>query len=227
MTRILVIEDETGIVEGLRDAFGHHGFEMISAGDGERGYELVLSTEPELIVLDLMLPKLDGMELCRRLRNDGIRTPIIMLTARGEETDRVAGLELGADDYVTKPFSVRELIARAKAVLRRFAETPNRKTDEVVLGEARLNLNQYLVSRGEGHSKLTSLEVKLLRYLLSHPNEAVSREDLLDQIWGYKAFPTTRTVDTFIYRLRKKIESDPEKPKHLITVHGVGYKLVP
>ncbi|MDA2925113.1 response regulator transcription factor [Acidobacteria bacterium AH-259-L09] len=225
MSTVLIIEDEPGLVNGLRDAFEHQGFEVVWASDGKAGLELALSRQPDIIILDLMLPKKDGMEVCRELRARNIHTPVIMLTARSEEPDRVAGLEIGADDYVTKPFSVRELIARTKAVLRR--STQQGVGEQVRVGESMVDFKQYAVFRGTRRFSLTDREVVLLRFLIEHPHEVVPRESLLDEIWGYNCYPTTRTVDTFIYRLRQKIEADPQRPVHLLTVHGVGYKFVP
>ncbi len=226
MSKILIIEDERRMVEALRDAFEHHGFEVCSSLDGEEGLKLTLSETPDLIVLDLMLPRKDGIEVCRDLRAKGINTPIIMLTARSEEPDRVAGLELGADDYVTKPFSVRELVARVKAILRR-AGSAAKIGDQVQIGEVTVDLKKYVVHREGLELPLTDHEARLLRYFLVHSEEVIPRDRLLDEIWGYDSYPTTRTVDTFIYRLRQKIEVDPQKPRHFATVHGVGYKFTP
>lgn len=223
---VLIIEDEPALVIGLRDAFEHNGFSVASAADGETGLNLALSNQHDLIILDLMLPKKDGMEVCRDLRSRNVWTPIIMLTARSGEPDRVAGLELGADDYVTKPFSIRELVARARALLRRTAP-PEGAAARVRVGEATADFKQYAVFKGERRYPLTPMEVSLVKMFLSHPHEVITRERLLNEIWGFDAFPTTRTVDTFLLRLRQKIETDPRRPKHFITVHGAGYKFVP
>ena len=224
--RILVIEDEPTLVRGLRNAFEHNGFAVACAPDGESGLDLALSGQPDLIVLDLMLPKKDGMEVCRELRNRNIRTPIIMLTARSGEPDRVAGLEVGADDYVTKPFSILELVARTRALLRRCAPAAG-AVDQVRVGDAVVDFKQYLVVNGTERHPLTPLEVSLLRLLVDHPHEVITRERLLNEIWGFHEFPTTRTVDTFMLRLRQKVEADPHQPAHFVTVHGAGYKFVP
>jgi two-component system alkaline phosphatase synthesis response regulator PhoP len=223
---ILIIEDEPALTAGLRNAFEYNGFSVISAGDAETGFDLALSAQPDLIVLDLMLPKKDGMEVCRDLRDRNIWTPVIMLTARTGEPDRVAGLELGADDYVTKPFSIRELVARARALLRRSAP-PAGAADRVRVGKAMVDFKQYAVTNADRRHTVTPLEVSLLRIFMSHPHEVMTRERLLEEVWGYNAFPTTRTIDTFLLRLRHKIESDPRRPEHFITVHGAGYKFVP
>jgi two-component system alkaline phosphatase synthesis response regulator PhoP len=223
---VLIIEDERALVAGLRDAFEHNGFSVASAADGETGLQLALSNQHDLIILDLMLPKKDGMDVCRELRSRNVWTPVIMLTARSAETDRVAGLELGADDYVTKPFSVRELIARARALLRRIAPTEG-AAERVRVSDATVNFKQYAVFKGDRRYPLTPMEVSLLKMFLSHPNEVITRERLLNEIWGFDAFPTTRTIDTFLLRLRHKIETNPRRPVHFVTVHGAGYKFVP
>jgi DNA-binding response OmpR family regulator len=223
---VLIIEDEPALVIGLRDAFEQNGFSVASAADGETGLNLALSKQHDLIILDLMLPKKDGMKVCRDLRSRNVWTPIIMLTARSGEPDRVAGLELGADDYVTKPFSIRELVARARALLRRTVP-PEGAAAPVRVSEATVDFKQYAVFKGEQRYPLTPMEVSLLKMFLSHPNEVITRERLLNEIWGFSSFPTTRTIDTFLLRLRHKIESDPRRPAHFITVHGAGYKFVP
>jgi DNA-binding response OmpR family regulator len=224
--KILIIEDEPSIVVGLRDAFEHHGFTVESAADGQTGLQTALATHPDLIILDLMLPKKDGMAVCRELRSRNVWTPIIMLTARSAETDRVAGLELGADDYVTKPFSVRELVARARALLRRVTP-PEGAAERVQVGGVIVDFKQYAVIKGTQSHALTPMEVSLLQMFLRHPNEVITRERLLNEIWGFESFPTTRTIDTFLLRLRQKIEADPRRPAHFITIHGAGYKFVP
>ncbi len=221
--RILVIEDERDLADGLTSALGLHGFDAEAAYDGETGLRLALEGKFDLIVLDLMLPGRSGTEVCREVRGHGIRTPIVMLTARAEIADRVAGLELGADDYVTKPFSVRELIARIRARLRSGEGTPTR----VQVGSATVDFGQYRVLRDGGEQPLTYRESRLLQLLLAEPNQVISRDRILDDVWGKVEYPSARTIDTFIYRLRQKIESDPKQPVHLLTVHGVGYRYVP
>jgi two-component system alkaline phosphatase synthesis response regulator PhoP len=209
----------------LRDSFEHNGFIVESAADGESGLQSAIDGRHDLIILDLMLPRKDGMQVCRELRSRNIWTPIIMLTAKSGETDRVAGLELGADDYVTKPFSIRELVARARALLRRV--TPEGVAQRVQVGEAIVDFKQYAVFTGDQRHPLTPMEVSLLQMFLGHPHEVITRERLLNEIWGFSSFPTTRTIDTFLLRLRQKIESDPRRPRHFITVHGAGYKFMP
>jgi DNA-binding response OmpR family regulator len=223
---LLIIEDEPALVTGLRDAFEHHGFTVTSAGDGEAGLQLALSKRYDLIILDLMLPKRDGLDVCRELRHRNIWTPVIMLTARSGETDRVVGLEVGADDYVTKPFSIRELVARARALLRR-ASPPEGPAERVRVGEAVIDFKQYAVFKNEKRYPLTPMELSLLKMFLGHAHEVITRERLLNEVWGVDTFPTTRTIDTFLLRLRHKIEQDPRRPVHFLTVHGAGYKFVP
>jgi two-component system alkaline phosphatase synthesis response regulator PhoP len=224
--KILIIEDEPALVLGLRDAFEHNGFSVASASDGETGLQLALSKQHDLIILDLMLPRKSGLDVCRELRSRDIWIPIIMLTARSGEPDRVAGLELGADDYVTKPFSIRELVARVRALLRRAAPAEG-AAERVQVADAIVDFKQYAVFKADQRYPLTPMEVSLLKMFLSHPHEVITRERLLNEIWGFDAFPTTRTIDTFLLRLRQKIETDPRRPVHFITVHGAGYKFVP
>ncbi len=221
--RILVIEDERDLADGLAHALGLNGFDAEAAYDGEIGLRMALEGKFDLILLDLMLPGRSGMEVCREVRSQGIRTPIIMLTARAEIVDRVAGLELGADDYVTKPFSVRELIARIHVRLRVSEAPPAR----VQVGDATVDFGQYRIFRDGGEQPLTYRESRLLQLLLAEPNQVITRDRILDEVWDKGEYPTSRTIDTFIYRLRQKIESDPKEPVHLLTVHGVGYRYVP
>jgi DNA-binding response OmpR family regulator len=217
MNRVLVVEDETAILQGLRDNLEFEGYEVFTAGDGIAGLDL--------IVLDLMLPRLSGYELCRKLRAEGVHTPILMLTARGEEADRVLGLDLGADDYVTKPFSVRELMARVRALLRRTAHVAG-LPNQLEFGDVRVDFNRYEAFRDGRKVDLTRKEFGLLRMLAAKEGAVVTRDELLEKVWGYDAMPTTRTVDNHLAALRAKLERDAAEPCHLITVHGVGYKLV-
>ncbi len=225
MSRILVVEDDPAILRGLADNLKFESHEVLTAGDGETGYRLVREKKPDLIVLDLMLPKLSGYEVCRRLRDEGITTPILMLTARGEETDRVAGLDLGADDYVTKPFSVRELLARVRALLRR-THPPKTLPDQLRFDDVVVDFRRYEVRKGGKPLEMTRKEFGVLRLLASRPGEVVTRDELLNEVWGYESYPTTRTVDNHVALLRSKLEDDPSNPRHVLTVHGVGYKLV-
>jgi DNA-binding response OmpR family regulator len=225
MAKILIVEDEPNMVAGLRDNFEFEGHQVITAGDGVAGLERAIAESPDLVILDVMMPRMSGLDVCKQLKSKRPSIPIIMLTARGQEVDKVVGLELGADDYVTKPFSIRELLARVKAVLRRARNAP--KTDEKYsFGEVEVNLRSCQVSR-KGHAlEFSSKEFELLKYFLIHPGETLSRDRLLEDVWGYDRFPTTRTVDAHIVRLRQKVEPKPEEPRFILTVHGTGYKFV-
>ena len=224
MSTVLVIEDERPILEGLRDNLEFEGFHVLTASDGETGLKVAREQKPDVIVLDLMLPRLSGYEVCRKLRADKITTPILMLTARGEEMDRVVGLDLGADDYVTKPFSIRELAARVRALLRRSKPEPDALC-EIRFGDVHVDFERYEASKNGSAVELTRKEFAVIRLLAARPGIAVTRDDLLEQIWGYDARQSTRTVDNHIAALRSKLEASGE-PRHLITIHGVGYKLV-
>jgi len=222
MPRVLIVDDEPEIVRGLEDNLRFEGYQTATATDGREALAAAAREAPDLILLDVMLPGLSGWDVCHALRGQGIDVPIIMLTARGEELDRINGLELGADDYITKPFSLRELLARVRAVLRRPG--PRHKAEELAFGEARVRLRGRQAFR-DGHEViLTRKEFDLLVYLLTHRGEVITRERLLDEVWGYERFPTTRTVDTHILHLRRKFEADPDHPAFILTVHGQGYK---
>ena len=211
--------------QGLKDNLEFEGYDVTLADDGQTGLQHMRTQAYDLVLLDVMLPELSGFDVCRQARREGIRTPIIMLTAKGEELDKVRGLELGADDYVTKPFSLRELLARVKAVLRRGADAGLEAP--LHLGRLTVNFAGYTASCDERPVTMTHLEFEVLKYLYLHRHEPVSREDLLSDVWGYENSPTTRTVDNFILKLRQKIEENAAAPRHILTVHGVGYKLVP
>ena len=226
MSRILVIEDDATILRGLADNLRGESHEVLTASDGETGYHMVEERHPELVILDLMLPKLSGYEVCRQMRARGIATPILMLTARGEEGDRIMGLDLGADDYVTKPFSLRELLARVRALLRR-AQPVRTLIDELRVGDVMVDFRKYEATRGGRPLEMARREFQLLRVLASRPGEVISRPEMLDQVWGLNEYPSTRTVDTHIAGLRAKVERDAANPEHLLTVRGVGYKWVP
>lgn len=224
-TRILIIEDEPAMVAGLRDNFEYEGYEVISAEDGVAGLERVLADDPDLVVLDVMMPRMSGLEVCKQVKARRPSTPVIMLTARGQEIDKVVGLELGADDYVTKPFSIRELMARIKAVLRRVP--PQAAAPEAYrFGDVEVDLRGNEVRRGGSVVELSAKEFALLAYFISHPGETLSRDRLLDAVWGYHNYPNTRTVDTHIVHLRQKLEPNPEEPRFIVTVHGTGYKFL-
>jgi len=212
-------------VAGLRDNFEFEGYQVISAPDGVAGLERALSEAPDLVILDVMMPRMSGLDVCKQLKTKKPAIPIIMLTARGQEVDKVVGLELGADDYITKPFSIRELLARVKAVLRRAGITP-RAAEKYSFGDVEVNLRSCRVSRRGKEMDFSSKEFELLKFFLHHPGETLSRDRLLEEVWGYAHFPTTRTVDAHIVRLRQKVEPKPDEPRFILTVHGTGYKFV-
>ncbi len=222
--RILVIEDETSMRTVLKDILEAEGFRALTAADGEAGLKAAVEEKPDLILLDIMLPKLDGFALCAELRTLTVSVPVLMLTAKGRIEDRVTGLDSGADDYLVKPFSTEELLARVRALLRR-ARRQSRITTGVKLGENRIDFVKQTVRRGRATIYLSAREFAMLRLLAEAGGEPVSRERFLDVVWGYAAFPTTRTVDNHIASLRAKLEPDPENPKWIQTVHGVGYRL--
>ena len=221
---ILIIEDEPQIVMGLRDALEFEGFRIVSAGRGREGIALATTESPDAIILDLMLPDMNGFAVCEAFRRTNGAVPIVMLTARSQENDKIRGLDAGADDYITKPFSVNELIARMRAIFRRTARAPA-LPETLEVGEARISLSAHsLTLRGEV-SELSFYEVELLRLLAERSGQPVSRDEILSRIWGLEAAPTNRTVDNFIVKLRKKVELLPDRPKHILTVYGFGYKL--
>jgi two-component system alkaline phosphatase synthesis response regulator PhoP len=223
MSRILVVEDDPAMSVALRDGFEYERYNVDMAADGEDALRRATGGDHDLIILDVMLPKMSGLDVCRELRKNGSHTPVIMLTARGQEIDKIVGLRVGADDYVTKPFSFMELLARVEAVLRR---TSRNAQSEVAFGDVKLDFKCYRATRRGDAIELTPREFTILRYLIDHANEVVSREALLDHVWGYDNNALSRTVDTHIARLRQKIETVPGEPRHLITVHRVGYRFV-
>jgi DNA-binding response OmpR family regulator len=225
VSRILIVEDDPAILRGLADNLAFESYEVLTATDGELACALIREKKPDLIILDLMLPRLSGYEVCRRIRSEGVATPIVMLTARGEETDRILGLDLGADDYVTKPFSVRELLARVRAILRRVSPT-GRMPDELRVDDIVIDFRRYEARKGALRLELTRKEFGVLRLLAARAGEVVTRDELLNEVWGYEATPTTRTVDNHIASLRAKLEASPSDPRHLLTIIGVGYKWV-
>jgi DNA-binding response OmpR family regulator len=224
MSRILIIEDETPMRTALADVLEGEGYRALSAVDGEAGLRKAVAEKPDLILLDLMMPKLDGFAVCAELRRLGHATPVLMLTAKGQIEDRVNGLDVGADDYLVKPFSTEELLARVRALLRRTRRHGKSPT-KLTLGDVEIDLARQTATRGRKTIHLTAKEFAMLRLLAEAAGEPVSREKFLDAVWGYAAFPTTRTVDTHIASLRAKLEKNPESPRCLKTVHGVGYKL--
>jgi DNA-binding response OmpR family regulator len=225
--KILVVEDEPHIVLGLTDALEFEGFAVVSAAKGKDGVQLARQEKPDAILLDLMLPDTNGFKVCEELRRFDPFVPIIMLTARGQEVDKIRGLDAGADDYVTKPFSVGELIARLRAIFRRAARPTESTADVVSIGQCSVSMTAHTVSRGSRSEQLSFYEVELIRLLHERIGQPVSREEILQKIWGVEAGPSNRTVDNFIVKLRKKIEKSPDKPEHILTVYGFGYKLAP
>jgi DNA-binding response OmpR family regulator len=225
MPMILVIEDELTMTRALQDAFEHHGYSVKIARNGEAGLRLALSEHPDLILLDVMLPGQDGFDVCRLLRADGFSAPIVMLTARSEEVDRVVGLEIGADDYVTKPFSMRELVARVKAHLRR-ASHKTAGLPQCSFGDVHVDFSKVTITRGGRSVPMTSTEWSILQLFAEHRNEVVTREQILNHVWGYETYPDSRTVDTHVLNLRHKLEVDPRNPRYILTVHGLGYKFI-
>lgn len=224
--KILVIEDEPDIVRGLRDALEFEGFEVHSAETGGAGLDLADDLRPDCVLLDLMLPDDNGYQVCETLRFRDPVVPIIMLTAKAQEADKVRGLEVGADDYITKPFSVAELIARINAIFRRQARLASHE-ETFDIGQWVINARKHTMSRGRTSKRLTFYELEVLKLLRERAEEAVSRDELLDKIWGVSSSPTNRTVDNFIVKLRRKLEEDQKNPQHILTVYGFGYKLVP
>lgn len=226
MKKILIIEDDPAVVKGITENLLNEHFDVVSTESGEKGYQLVKKENPDLIILDLILPDIDGMEICKRLRNENIRTPIVMVTGKGDDLDRILGLEIGADDYVTKPFNVRVLIAQIKAILRRIDNYKSGDIKNYRFGNLEVDFKKMEIVKNGIQKTLTLMELNVLKYLIERKGEAVSRDDLLNNVWGYDAFPTTRTVDNYILSLRKKIEDDQKEYKHILTVHKVGYKFV-
>ena len=225
MKRILIIEDDPAILTGLTDSLQEEHFEVLTAEDGEIGYQEAKKENIDLIILDLMLPSKNGIDICKDLRKDGINTPILMLTVKKEEMDKVLGLEIGADDYVTKPFSIRELIARIKALLRRKVEL-NKEIDEYSFGKISIDFKKQEALKNNKPIELSTSDFKILKYFIQREGEIITRDQLLDNVWGYENFPTTRTVDNHILALRKKIEDNPSHPVHLLTIHKAGYKFI-
>jgi len=228
-TKILIVEDDPHILLGLEEVLKSDGFEVAVCSRGDRAVEAVGKQRPTMIVLDVMLPGLSGYDICKQLRAKKVATPILMLTAKGQEIDKVVGLDLGADDYVTKPFGVRELLARIHALLRRTGATaptvPGGQTP-FQIGPTTIDPKTFQLQRGKAVEELTAKELKLLQLFFGHSGEVLSRDRLLNEVWGYNYYGTTRTLDQVIVQLRKKLGDNGEEPKHLLTVHGVGYKLV-
>jgi DNA-binding response OmpR family regulator len=228
MKKVLIVEDELNMVQGLKDNLEFEGYEVDTAMEGGAGLQKVLQEEYDLILLDVMLPEVSGFDICKAARKKGVNTPIILLTAKGEEMDKVLGLELGADDYITKPFSLRELLARIKAILRRapVIKQGGIESELITIGNIKINFKNYRALEGNNEIKMSYKEFEILHYLYKNAGNTVHRDDLMSNVWGIDYDITTRTVDNFILKLRQKIESDPNNPKIILTVHGVGYKMI-
>jgi DNA-binding response OmpR family regulator len=224
--KILIVEDEPNMILGLKDNLEFEGYEVFTAQTGVAGLNYILRNSFSLVLLDVMLPEMSGFDVCKKAREAGVDVPIIFLTAKSEEIDKVVGLELGSDDYITKPFSVRELLARIKAVLRRKSGPGSDSKDIVEIGKLKVNFTSYSAEDRGGPVKMSHKEFAILKHLVDNRNNIISRNDLLEKVWGYDETPTTRTVDNFIVKLRHKIEVDPNDPKIILTVHGTGYTLV-
>jgi DNA-binding response OmpR family regulator len=221
--RILMVEDDEAMAVGVRDGLEFEGFDVTVATDGVRALELCSTLEPDLILLDVMLPKMNGIDVCKKLRGEGNKTPIIMLTARGQEIDKILGLKMGADDYVTKPFSFMELVARIEAVLRRI-QGPSPELDSYAWGDISVAFKKGELSKGGHRVEVSPRELRLLQFFIAHRGEIVSRDQLLLHVWGHETTIFTRTVDMHIAKLRKKIEDRTSDPKYIVTVHGAGYR---
>ncbi|HTG36379.1 MAG TPA: response regulator transcription factor [Thermoanaerobaculia bacterium] len=225
-TRVLIVEDDEAMSIALRDGFQYEGYSVTVAKDGESGLQLATEEPPDLILLDVMLPKMTGLDICKNLRGGGSAVPIIMLTARGQEIDKVLGLKLGADDYITKPFGFMELLARAEAVLRR--SNPVQPAPSAVeayrFGDVSVDFRRHEAHKADQPVDLSPREFQLLGFFIQHRGEVITREKLLDTVWDYNSIPFTRTVDMHIAKLRKKIEDNPSDPRHIVTVHRLGYK---
>ncbi|HXG84346.1 MAG TPA: response regulator transcription factor [Pyrinomonadaceae bacterium] len=222
--KILLVEDEEGLILTLTDRLKSEGFEVASAADGEAGLALALGEDFDLIILDVMLPKRNGLDVCRDLRRKNVTTPVLMLTAKGETIDKVLGLKLGADDYLTKPFEVMELMARIEALLRRSPNTISNSAEAFRFGAVRIDFRRAEVFKNSAPVELSAMEFKVLQYFIENRGKVVSRDELLDEVWGYDAMPSTRTVDVHVAWLRQKLEDNPRHPQFIQTVHGFGYK---
>jgi two-component system alkaline phosphatase synthesis response regulator PhoP len=224
MPRVLVVEDDDAMAAALNDGFSYEGYEVTLARDGAAGLRLAGETNPDLIILDVMLPKISGLDVCKEIRKNGSPVPIIMLTARGQEIDKVLGLKLGADDYVTKPFGFMELMARVEALLRRASGKSGGRAESYRFGEVQVDFRKAEVRRKGRPVEMSARELRLLQYFIEHRGEVIPRERLLDEVWGYEETPMTRTVDMHVAKLRKKLEGKASHPEFLVTVHGLGYK---
>lgn len=224
MSKILIVEDNTDLAAGLKLNLTKEGYSVLTTATGEDALKLSLKENPDLIVLDIMLPGISGLDVCRELRQRSIRIPIIMLTAKSDEVDRIVGLEIGADDYVTKPFAVRELLARIRVCLRR--QPAQGQLIQYNFGNVKIDFEKYRVTVGSKQLEFTQKEFDLMRFFIQNRDVVLSRERLLDEVWGYDSYPTTRTVDTHVLKLRKKVEKDPANPQFILSIYGGGYKFV-
>jgi DNA-binding response OmpR family regulator len=223
--KVLLIEDDAAIVAGVKELLTSESYIFNSESNGEKGFKTAKRNEYDLIILDLILPGMNGIEICRKLRDEGVRTPILMLTSKKDETDKVLGLEIGADDYMTKPFGIKELLARVKALIRRGSDNFC-SNDIFSFDDVTIDFRKHEVTKNNKLLKLSSMEFKILKYMLQHEGEVIERNKFLDDVWGYDAFPTTRTIDNFILSLRKKLENDYSDPKHILTIYSEGYKFI-
>ena len=223
---ILIIEDDVSILRGLKDNLTFEGYQVHTSTDGQEGLKLALNKHFDMLLLDIMLPGLNGYEICRRLKKEKPQLPVIMITARGSEMDTVAGLDVGADDYISKPFSIPELLARVRAVLRR-SSAEEQEIETFSFGNVSLDFKKFRATVNNEQTELSSKEFAIMKYLIEHEQEVIHRHDLLEKVWGFEVTPTTRTVDNYILELRKKLEIDPSNPKHIITIRGAGYKFMP
>jgi DNA-binding response OmpR family regulator len=226
MMVILIIEDDISILRGLKDNLTFEGYQVHTSTDGLEGFNIALERHVDLLLLDIMLPGLNGYEICRKLKKEKPDLPIIMITARGSEMDTVAGLDIGADDYISKPFSIPELLARVRAVLRRSSELTH-DIETYAFGNVSMDFKKFHTTVDHEAVDLSSREYAIMHYLIEHEQEVVHRHDLLEKVWGFDKAPTTRTVDNYILELRKKLEQDPSNPKHILTIRGAGYKFIP
>jgi two-component system alkaline phosphatase synthesis response regulator PhoP len=226
MSTILIVEDQEDLLKGLEINLTNEGYQVLKATRGDAGVNLAIKENPDLIILDVMLPGMSGLDVCRELRRKGSEVPIIMLTAKSEEIDRVLGLEIGADDYVTKPFSLRELLARIRARLRRQPPQATSTLHKYCFGRTEIDFHKLRATRDGEPLELTPRELNLLQLLIRCRGEVVTRDRMLNEVWGYETYPTTRTVDTHILKLRQKVEDDPANPQYILTIYGEGYKFV-
>ena len=226
MNKILIVEDDEDLLRGLVINLSREGYEIVQADRGDLGLELALNTRPHLVLLDVMLPEMDGLEVCRELRKRGINVPIIMLTAKTEEIDRMAGLKVGADDYVCKPFSARELLARIRVQLRRWPAQRNKGLIRYSFDDVEIDFEKFRATREGEPLELTPREFEILKLLIQCHGEVVTRDRMLDEVWGREVYVTTRTIDNHVLKLRKKTEENPSNPQHILSIYGQGYKFV-